>query len=85
VTPFEPKDTPVSAKAVDLGVVGYPGDIDNGNIMYEHWADTKIDIARNGFLSYEIDTAGGESGSPILQRMPESGKFWPSKSLAPNT
>ncbi|KAF2877316.1 hypothetical protein BDV95DRAFT_558920 [Massariosphaeria phaeospora] len=77
ITPFRFEDTPVASKGMDLGVVGYPGDINDGNEMYEHWAVTKIDVARNGFLSYEIDTANGESGSPILQRTPHSGEIRP--------
>ncbi|OAG08386.1 uncharacterized protein CC84DRAFT_1085979, partial [Paraphaeosphaeria sporulosa] len=51
-----------------LGVVGFPGDRDFGQYLYEHWEDVDIDLASNDvLLSYKIDTTGGQSGSPILR------------------
>lgn len=61
-----------------LGVVGYPGDIEGGNEMYEHWDMTTFDLAENGFLSYQIDTEVGESGSPILREIAGTQKLAPS-------
>jgi V8-like Glu-specific endopeptidase len=49
-------------------VVGYPGDVDGGDNMYEHWAVSKINLSHTGYLSYKIDTEGGESGSPVLKK-----------------
>jgi V8-like Glu-specific endopeptidase len=36
--------------------------------MYEHWAVSKINLSHTGYLSYKIDTEGGESGSPVLKK-----------------
>lgn len=52
-------NTPALDKA-QLGVVGYPGDLDFGEYMYEHWATVDIDLANTGtLLSYKIDTMPG--------------------------
>ncbi|CAI7590036.1 unnamed protein product [Penicillium glandicola] len=71
VQPFRPQDTPRSASGIRLGVVGYPGDINSGNDMFEHWDQTEIDLSKNGYLSYHIDTEVGESGSPVLRQLSE--------------
>ncbi|KAI3575570.1 hypothetical protein IWW34DRAFT_809026 [Fusarium oxysporum f. sp. albedinis] len=51
------------------GVVRYPGDLDFGEHLYEHWATVDIDLARTGtLLSYRIDTSGGQNGAPVLRK-----------------
>ncbi|OJJ43573.1 hypothetical protein ASPZODRAFT_28233 [Penicilliopsis zonata CBS 506.65] len=77
VEPFQPEETPKFSKAMNLGVVGYPGDIEGGNEMYEHWDQTDIDLAKNGLLNYWIDTEAGESGSPILREIRGTQRFAP--------
>ncbi|KAK7192796.1 hypothetical protein DPSP01_011217 [Paraphaeosphaeria sporulosa] len=70
VTDIEPvKYTSTPKKtSLKLGVVGFPGDRDFGQYLYEHWEDVDIDLASNDvLLSYKIDTTGGQSGSPILR------------------
>ncbi|EXL63179.1 hypothetical protein FOCG_01545 [Fusarium oxysporum f. sp. radicis-lycopersici 26381] len=59
--------TPPTATA-HSGVVRYPGDLDFGEHLYEHWATVNIDLARTGtLLSYRSDTSGGKiDGSPEL-------------------
>ncbi|RKK43031.1 hypothetical protein BFJ66_g10214 [Fusarium oxysporum f. sp. cepae] len=59
--------TPPTATA-HSGVVRYPGDLDFGEHLYEHWATVDIDLARTGtLLSYRSDTSGGKiDGSPEL-------------------
>lgn len=81
VQPFNPQDTPKTSAGIKLGVVGYPGDIEGGNEMYEHWDTTKIDLSENKYLSYWIDTEVGESGSPILQEITGTKQFVPSTSF----
>lgn len=70
MTPLKYSPTPAMAQA-RLGVVGYPGDVDSGNNMYEHWTDVQIDIAKTGnVLSYKIDTTPGEYSSFRAFAMP---------------
>ncbi|PWY83850.1 hypothetical protein BO94DRAFT_599305 [Aspergillus sclerotioniger CBS 115572] len=77
VEPFQPENTPKSSPGMKLGVVGYPGDIEGGNDMYEHWDMTKFDLAESRYLSYQIDTEVGESGSPILREIQGSNRLSP--------
>ena len=58
---------------MNLGVVGYPGDRLSpgdsayGEHMYEMFLPTEFDLATsNRLLQYDIDTFGGNSGSPVL-------------------
>ncbi|KAI1297820.1 hypothetical protein F5Y03DRAFT_369033 [Xylaria venustula] len=66
--------TPVSQKAANLGVVGYPGDImdehgERGAKMYEMFQKTDYNLAATSrkMLQYQIDTYGGNSGSPVFE------------------
>ncbi|KAK6537416.1 hypothetical protein TWF694_011603 [Orbilia ellipsospora] len=67
------KQTPISENAADLGVVGYPGDIVNdkgerGATMYKMFRQTNYDLnsSKLHMLQYQIDTYGGNSGSPVF-------------------
>ncbi|KAJ5897755.1 hypothetical protein N7504_008043 [Penicillium tannophilum] len=77
VTPFEPLDTPRAVSGIRLGVVGYPGDINSGNDMFEHWDLTEINISKNRYLTYSIDIEAGESGSPVLRQLEGTSKAAP--------
>lgn len=60
VKPIKYVSTPTAKTETQLGVVGYPGDLDSGNSMYQEWIPAVIDLAHtNQLLSYEIDTYGG--------------------------
>ncbi|KAI9705868.1 MAG: hypothetical protein M1836_005274 [Candelina mexicana] len=68
VDPMPYKDTPRCTGAkLRIGVVGYPGDLDNGEYMYEDWHDTSFDLLHDGLLNYRVDTGKGQSGAPVLQ------------------
>ncbi|KAL9602705.1 MAG: hypothetical protein Q9219_001695 [cf. Caloplaca sp. 3 TL-2023] len=75
VTPFKFEDTPANGRLA-LGVVGYPGDkIDRGTNekgahMYEMFLPTEYDLStqKDTMLEYQIDTFGGNSGSPVLRQ-----------------
>lgn len=79
MTPFEPLDTPRAVSGIRLGVVGYPGDINSGNDMFEHWDLTEINISKNRYLTYSIDIEAGESGSPVLRQLEGTSKTAPSE------
>ncbi|KAF2811320.1 trypsin-like serine protease, partial [Mytilinidion resinicola] len=74
ITPFKFADTPLSG-SMSLGVVGYPGDLKDpatnepGAHMYEMFLPTKFNLVDSQWrmLEYEIDTFGGNSGSPVLR------------------
>ena len=58
---------------MNIGIVGYPGDLLSpgdaayGEHMYEMYMPTEFDLASsNKLLQYEIDTFGGNSGSPVI-------------------
>ncbi|RBA10536.1 hypothetical protein FPRO05_05125 [Fusarium proliferatum] len=69
IKPIHYSVTPPKVTA-QLGVVGYPGDLDFGKYLYEHWATVQIDLARTGtLLSYFIDTTPGQSGAPVLRKL----------------
>jgi V8-like Glu-specific endopeptidase len=54
-------DTPQKEFKRNLGVVGYPADLEHGEYMYECFQDTDYDLATSRqMLQYTIDTAGGE-------------------------
>ncbi len=59
-------DTELIKKRVN--VTGYPGDLDDGRVMYTH-ADIIKSVARERFL-YDIDTYGGQSGSGVWSVFP---------------
>ncbi|KAI0814482.1 extracellular metalloprotease [Xylaria sp. FL0064] len=70
---FSWEQTPISQQGADLGIVGYPGDIVNdkgesGAKMYQMFNKTDYNLkdARDQMLKYQIDTAGGNSGSPVF-------------------
>ncbi|KAF3939266.1 hypothetical protein ABW19_dt0206360 [Dactylella cylindrospora] len=71
IKPIKFKDTPNEGSA-NIGVVGYPGDLkspsgENGAYMYEDYSETTWKLTDSGnMLSYDIDTYGGNSGSPVL-------------------
>ncbi|KAH8197310.1 hypothetical protein TruAng_008514 [Truncatella angustata] len=62
--------TPFQGKGATIGVVGYPGDKsyngEYGAKMYECWMPTDWDLTRSKMLEYKVDTAGGQSGSPVF-------------------
>jgi V8-like Glu-specific endopeptidase len=69
------KATPLSGRGVNLGVVGYPGDIvgsngERGASMYEMFRKTDYDLARSDqkMLQYQIDTYGGKRKQQSLLR-----------------
>lgn len=60
VKPIKYVSTPTARTETQLGVVGYPGDLDSGNFMYQEWIPGVIDLAHtNQLLTYKIDTYGG--------------------------
>ncbi|KZL65429.1 atp synthase f1 [Colletotrichum incanum] len=73
------KETPVFAKGVNLGVVGYPGDKylegkngesgEKGAQMYEEFAPTDYNIEKSErhMIEYQVSTFAGQSGAPIFQ------------------
>ncbi|KAJ9131063.1 hypothetical protein NKR23_g11900 [Pleurostoma richardsiae] len=66
-------NTPETETKRYLGVVGYPTDLDNGDSMYEGFVETTYDLSKYGMmLAYQVDTMGGNSGSPVL-RMNDDG------------
>ncbi|KAM5377543.1 hypothetical protein ACJZ2D_004912 [Fusarium nematophilum] len=71
IQPITYSDTP-STETAQLGVVGYPGDLDFGHHQYEDWRTVGIDLARTRTqLQYQIETSPGQSGAPILRRQPD--------------
>ncbi|KAJ4293978.1 hypothetical protein N0V90_007667 [Kalmusia sp. IMI 367209] len=74
VTPWKFDETPLSG-SYKLGVVGYPGDLSDpktkemGAQMYEMYLNTNYHLAESHLqmIQYEIDTAGGNSGSPVIR------------------
>ncbi|RKK81839.1 hypothetical protein BFJ69_g3447 [Fusarium oxysporum] len=72
IKPIHYSVTPPTATA-KLGVVGYPGDLDFGEQLYEDWATVHIDLAKTGtLLSYRIDTTPGQSGGPVLRKLSDN-------------
>ncbi|KAK5652966.1 hypothetical protein OQA88_9446 [Cercophora sp. LCS_1] len=78
VTPLAFESTPQSGRYT-LGVVGYPGDLEDPKtrekaaFMYEMFDKEKYDLAtavdqQARLLQYELDTFGGNSGSPVLKQ-----------------
>ncbi|KAJ3459663.1 hypothetical protein MRS44_015736 [Fusarium solani] len=69
IQPLSYSFTPIAATA-QLGVVGFPGDLDYGERLYEDWAEVNIDLEMTGtLLSYFIDTTPGQSGAPVLRKL----------------
>ncbi|KAI5802969.1 hypothetical protein EDC01DRAFT_786657 [Geopyxis carbonaria] len=67
ITPVPYADTPARGDMM-LGVVGYPGDLEKGEHMFEHFVQSKFDLAENEkMLTYEVDTYGGNSGSAVMR------------------
>ena len=54
--------TPRTGQREFIGVVGYPGDKDEGEHMYEHFlcADWDLATANENMLEYAIDTCRGK-------------------------
>ncbi|KAK7745143.1 hypothetical protein SLS62_009942 [Diatrype stigma] len=81
VTPIQYKATP-QKDALRLGVVGYPGDRGNqgegGARMYEMYYDVEhqydLGSTWHNMLQYDVDTYGGNSGSPVFYKRPTSAK-----------
>ncbi|CAD6585747.1 MAG: hypothetical protein ASARMPREDX12_002107 [Alectoria sarmentosa] len=75
VTPVRFEETPPRGNLL-LGVVGYPGDMsdketgEKGARMYEMFLPTEFDLSTQAdtMLEYQIDTYGGNSGSPVLRQ-----------------
>ncbi|KAL8903126.1 MAG: hypothetical protein Q9207_004129 [Kuettlingeria erythrocarpa] len=74
IVPIGYAATPASGLA-KLGVVGYPGDLrdrkteEAGANMYESYESTSWSLAKNEYrmLEYQVDTYGGNSGSPVFR------------------
>ncbi|KAK8119663.1 uncharacterized protein PG998_004289 [Apiospora kogelbergensis] len=74
ITPYLFADTPLSGTA-SVGVVGYPGDLKDektkevGAHMYEMFQSNTWNLAESQWrmMEYQIDTYGGNSGSPVLR------------------
>ncbi|KAK8054389.1 hypothetical protein PG996_013690 [Apiospora saccharicola] len=74
ITPYQFADTPLSGTA-SIGVVGYPGDLRDertkevGAHMYEMFQSNTWNLAESQWrmMEYQIDTYGGNSGSPVLR------------------
>ncbi|KAL5333054.1 hypothetical protein BJX70DRAFT_392479 [Aspergillus crustosus] len=71
VIPIEYRDTPESDKAV-IRVVGYLADLEDhgepGCQLYEGFVEAKWDLSRTQILDYQIDTWGGNAGSPVFDK-----------------
>ncbi|KAK4694818.1 glutamyl endopeptidase, partial [Lecanoromycetidae sp. Uapishka_2] len=75
ITPVKFEETPSQGSLI-LGVVGYPGDLsdkrtgEKGAHMYEMFLPTDFDLSTQAdtMLEYQIDTYGGNSGSPVLRQ-----------------
>ncbi|KAH0541692.1 hypothetical protein FGG08_003855 [Glutinoglossum americanum] len=75
IKPIKFVDTPGSGESV-LGVVGYPGDLRDdvtgelGAEMYQMFLKTTFDLeeSKERMLEYQIDTNGGNSGSPVFRQ-----------------
>ena len=75
VTPIVFDSTPATGNTT-LGVVGYPGDLKDdesqeaGAQMYEAYMPTRWSLADDEWkmLEYQIDTYGGNSGSPVFRQ-----------------
>ncbi|ERF68250.1 hypothetical protein EPUS_02706 [Endocarpon pusillum Z07020] len=75
IRPIRYEETPARGN-FELGVVGYPGDLsdkytgEKGAHMYEMFLRTEFDLAGSPdtMLEYNIDTFGGNSGSPVLRQ-----------------
>ncbi|KAH7253105.1 hypothetical protein B0J15DRAFT_549835 [Fusarium solani] len=69
IQPLSYSFTPIAATA-QLGVVGFPGDLDYGERLYGDWAEVNIDLEMTGtLLSYFNDTTPGQSGAPVLRKL----------------
>ena len=55
---------PTLADANEVTICGYPGDRDQGIFQYKMRDAIR---KRDGRFFYQIDTFGGQSGSPVLQ------------------
>ncbi|KAL8685127.1 MAG: hypothetical protein Q9218_007964, partial [Villophora microphyllina] len=69
ISPIVYTETPESGEYV-LGVVGYPGDLKDETTKRGRSLHTKYDLATQAdtMLEYQIDTFGGNSGSPVLRQ-----------------
>lgn len=52
----------------ELGVVGYPYELDSGTCMYGHFLKGRWNLANSSrrMLEYQIDTSGGDLAHDIL-------------------
>ncbi|KAK7976389.1 hypothetical protein PG989_014852 [Apiospora arundinis] len=74
ITPYQFADTPLSG-TTSIGVVGYPGDLKDektkevGAHMYEMFQSNTWNLAESQWrmMEYQIDTYGGNSGSPVIR------------------
>lgn len=55
-----------------INISGYPGDKPSGTQWFH--ANVVTDV-RQHFVTYEVDTAGGQSGAPVWVFKPGSGRF----------
>ncbi len=56
---------PDDANGLTVDLAGYPGDINNGRDLVSAPADNVEETRSNGRFFYDIDTAGGQSGSGV--------------------
>ncbi|KAL9106121.1 MAG: hypothetical protein Q9227_008821 [Pyrenula ochraceoflavens] len=75
ITPIQFMETPARGN-MEIGGVGYPADLfdkqtgEHGAYMYEMFLPTEFDLAQQAdtMLEYQIDTFGGNSGSPVFRK-----------------
>ncbi|KAE8412388.1 trypsin-like cysteine/serine peptidase domain-containing protein [Aspergillus pseudocaelatus] len=77
VTGFLWQDCPIEEKDAQLTVVGYPGDTpanEEGEYMHYSEGKTTFDLRELDYmLLHHLDTAGGNSGGPIIHNNPQGG------------
>ena len=61
------KSSPTVSTSTNIGIYGYPGDLINQNGRYDQYGMRGYPTSQTSqLLYYQLDTAGGQSGSAIL-------------------
>lgn len=60
------KYSPSIPKSTSIGIYGYPGDLNNSNVINQYGMRGTTEYEDNGFSYYYIDTFGGQSGAAML-------------------